>query len=279
MIGRAWKAPSFVFAEAATPCLAKITTSSHLEGLDARRALLVLGIFLAAQVGGGALVGLLAGLGAAARGVDLSDPAASAELTHAMSAPAGMAAMLAAAVALGQLTRSFEWPPWPTGLCRATGQALGWVPATGPELRIGLVTGASLGLAYVWLASGWLPPSSGNRPEPLGQLASSSGLALYVWVFLVLVAAPVLEEFVFRGVLFGGLARSWGAPVAAVVVTGAFVALHLPETGLYWPALVAIALVGASALVVRLRSESLAPAVALHAAYNLVIVLGVLAHA
>ncbi len=83
-----------------------------------------------------------------------------------------------------------------------------------------------------------------------------------------------MEEFLFRGVLFTGFSRSWGVPAASLIVTLMFALVHIPETMHYWPALAAIALTGASALALRLRTGSLGPAVALHAAYNLIIVLG-----
>ena len=41
------------------------------------------------------------------------------------------------------------------------------------------------------------------------------------------IVAPVTEEIVFRGVIFGYL-RRWGLPAAVLVSTALFAALHLP---------------------------------------------------
>jgi membrane protease YdiL (CAAX protease family) len=78
-------------------------------------------------------------------------------------------------------------------------------------------------------------------------------------------------------VMFTGLARSWGTAVAGIVTTLLFLAVHLLEAGLYFPALAAIASMGVAALWLRIRTRSLAPAVALHVGYNAVIIGSVLA--
>jgi membrane protease YdiL (CAAX protease family) len=84
-----------------------------------------------------------------------------------------------------------------------------------------------------------------------------------------------VEEFVFRGVMWTGLSRSWNPWLAAIVVTLVFVALHLPETMGYPPALVGIGVMGLTALAMRVQSGSIVPAMFLHAAYNGMIVAAV----
>jgi membrane protease YdiL (CAAX protease family) len=93
-----------------------------------------------------------------------------------------------------------------------------------------------------------------------------------MWAILAIGVAPPTEELLFRGVLYAGFARSWGARAAAVVTTALFVALHAPEIRGYWPGWMVIASLGALALRARLRTGSLAPAIALHVGYNLALV-------
>ena len=116
----------------------------------------------------------------------------------------------------------------------------------------------------VWLALGWLAGP---------QLRVPGGL--WPWMSLLLVQ-PVLEELVFRGLL-QGQALAWlrrdGQPMrvgpvtlANLLVTIAFVALHLRAQPLAW----ALAVAGPSLVFGHLREafNSVWPAVGLHVFYN-----------
>ena len=61
---------------------------------------------------------------------------------------------------------------------------------------------------------------------------------------MFVVLFPVVEETLFRGFLFTGSAQSWGPSVAGVLTTLVFVAVHMPKVLEYWPALVAVTLIG-----------------------------------
>jgi membrane protease YdiL (CAAX protease family) len=115
------------------------------------------------------------------------------------------------------------------------------------------------------------PPAFGA-----GKALLSFGWAL-AGAALALLAAPVLEELFFRGVLLQGFARSWGLRVSSVLVTVLFWMLHLSETIGYWPANVAIVALAVVALVARLRTGSLGAAVAAHLGYNVLVVAAVYA--
>lgn len=90
-----------------------------------------------------------------------------------------------------------------------------------------------------------------------------------VWLAFVLavVAAPVSEELLFRGFLYGGLAQSRIGPVGAIAVTSALWALvHIQYA---WPILVQIFVYGAVFGVARWRTGSLWPSLVAHALINL----------
>ena len=116
----------------------------------------------------------------------------------------------------------------------------------------------------VWLALGWLVGAPLRVP-----------LGAWAWVSLVLVQ-PLLEELVFRGLL-QGQALAWlqrgGRPMrlgpltlANLLVTVAFVALHLRAQPLAWALAVAVPSLVFGHL--RERFNSVWPAVGLHAYYN-----------
>ena len=58
---------------------------------------------------------------------------------------------------------------------------------------------------------------------------SARGLSANVWIpLLAVVAAPIFEEFIFRGLIFGGLRRSLDAFPAIVASAAVFAIVHPP---------------------------------------------------
>jgi membrane protease YdiL (CAAX protease family) len=128
--------------------------------------------------------------------------------------------------------------------------------------------GLSLGVGFFALTEyGVLPPD--DLPQPLFDAMMGAPLLLQVgWAFLFVVLFPVVEESLFRGFLFTGLAQSWGPILAGIVTTVLFVAVHMPKVLEYWPALVAVSLIGSLTVLIRIRAGSLAPGIAMHCTYN-----------
>ena len=73
-----------------------------------------------------------------------------------------------------------------------------------------------------------LPPD--DLPQPLFDAMIAAPLLLKIgWALMFVVLFPVVEELLFRGFLFTGLAQSWGPTVAGVLTTLVFVAVHMPK--------------------------------------------------
>jgi membrane protease YdiL (CAAX protease family) len=89
-------------------------------------------------------------------------------------------------------------------------------------------------------------------------------------VFVVSFVGPCIEEFFFRGALFGALRRGHGAVVTMAVVSLCFVAAHL-DLRLLLPLLPAAWLMAE----VRERTHSIWPSLALHTGFNSLTLLGV----
>lgn len=95
-----------------------------------------------------------------------------------------------------------------------------------PGFRQGLIWSVGFAavagvLFLILLAIGQQPLTMIRTPLPTGPFQPS----LY---FLVGgIVAPVAEEIVFRGIIFGYL-RRWGVPAAVLISTALFGALHLP---------------------------------------------------
>jgi len=140
------------------------------------------------------------------------------------------------------------------------------------ELWRFVLLGLGLGLGFFALTEyGVLPPD--DLPQPIFDALLTAPLLLQIgWVLMIVLLFPVVEEILFRGFLFTGLAQSWGQTLAGIVTTVLFVAVHMPKVLEYWPALFAVTLIGTLTVFIRIRTGSLAPGIALHSTYNGVLV-------
>lgn len=142
--------------------------------------------------------------------------------------------------------------------------ALGWSwsPRLGPWACIGL------GFLLVIVASAVAKVIGGEITTPLDQIINSSPAARYLISFFAVATAPIVEEFVYRGVLFAPLQRWVGPAFAVVVVLLLFTVIHVPQ---YWPNLGVIAAVGLLSVVltvIRAYTGRLLPCVAIHFVFN-----------
>ena len=84
-----------------------------------------------------------------------------------------------------------------------------------------------------------------------------------LWLAVIaIVAAPIFEEFIFRGLIFGGLRRSFGFMPAAVASAAIFAIVHPP------PSVIPVFLMGLAAAFAYERTGMLAAPMAVHAIYN-----------
>jgi membrane protease YdiL (CAAX protease family) len=93
--------------------------------------------------------------------------------------------------------------------------------------------------------------------------ASKSYASLGLWTLpLALIAAPLFEEFIFRGLIFGGLRRSFGVWPAALASAALFAIVHPAFS------IIPVFILGACAALVYERSRSLLAPMIVHAVYN-----------
>jgi len=93
---------------------------------------------------------------------------------------------------------------------------------------------------------------------------------------MALLVAPVVEELLFRGVVYGGYRSSYGPVRAALLTTTVFWLLHLTEMIYFWPSMIGVAGLAIAALWFRLRSAAIGPAVAVHFGYNAVLAVAII---
>ena len=132
-------------------------------------------------------------------------------------------------------------------------------------LLLGLAGGgaaAVCGLAYIAIAS---------RLDLLPQLRlpDDKTQTPLIWLgLLAVLAAPVFEEFIFRGLIFGGLRRTYGVTASMLASAAIFAIIHPPLS------VVPVFLMALCAAYVYERSRMLIAPMLVHAIYNAV-VLGV----
>jgi membrane protease YdiL (CAAX protease family) len=229
----------------------------------------ILAAFLGAQMVVAVVVGVLAGRGklGAPGGIVAAPGKAMPAVDLRVALGAALAGtLLAGVVALLMVRRTFARP----GGAGAR-VAVGWRAAsTRACLRAAL---QGLGIVAAFVVVGVVLPGPRHGLGSLASAASAGGWARAAWAVLAIGLAPPIEELVFRGVLYAGFAQRWSPRVAGTISVALFVSLHVAEIAAYVPAWLAIAAVGALALRARVVTGSLAPAIALHASYNLGLVL------
>ena len=100
------------------------------------------------------------------------------------------------------------------------------------------------------------------------RILKSSKPALYTIAFLAVFTAPLVEEVVYRGVLYSAFQRSIGTAAAVVLVTLLFALVHVPQ---YYPSFSTIFLLTLLSLIltlVRVYTGNLLPCIVLHTIFN-----------
>lgn len=167
-------------------------------------------------------------------------------------------------VVLARLRRNLAGASWPAVLA-----ALGWRGAPRRTILRWALFGAGLAALYAAVViPHLLPPSSQDIASMSDLLDAKTPLGKIALILLAVAIAPPLEEFVFRGILLNGFGASWGTWPAIVGSVACFALGHLDQVGSYWPAFLGIIIMAAIATGLRLRYRSLFPGIAMHAAYN-----------
>lgn len=113
-----------------------------------------------------------------------------------------------------------------------------------------------------------LAPFAPEPSHPISEelrLAEGAPMMLLSLFFVAAMVAPFFEEVVFRGLLTPALGAALRNPVLAVVISSVLFALIHPQGPTIWPALAGT---GAVAAIVAYQTQSLIPAIVMHAVHN-----------
>ena len=107
-----------------------------------------------------------------------------------------------------------------------------------------------------------------EQENELLRILKSSRSAVFLVAFMATFTAPLVEEVVYRGVLYSALQRSLGVWPAVAMVTVLFALVHLPQ---YYPShstMFLLLLLSLILTLVRVKTGSLLPCIVLHTIFN-----------
>jgi membrane protease YdiL (CAAX protease family) len=234
--------------------------------LNAKSATLIFIFMFVAQILGAMVGGAVVVAIAATHGLDLTDKLRITKLVN--SSPVTItAAMLAGAIAtlMGSicLVRPALKDTSPTGAA--------WVLGSRRELLKGLGLGLVVALGSA-LINGVLSIAIHPRFGPLTTMALTPGICQITYAILAVLVVPAPEEFLFRGVMYGGYLQSFGTRKAIIITSAIFVLMHASELIHFLPAALGILGLALTALYMRIRASAIGPAIAVHVGYNFVVV-------
>jgi membrane protease YdiL (CAAX protease family) len=131
---------------------------------------------------------------------------------------------------------------------------------------VGVAAGAALGVVgHGYQAAMRLIPAIEEMMRKSQEVMAGDPNLKAAYFVMAVLFAPFAEEYLFRGLLFRALDREWGG-WRAVIGSAAFFAIYHPPFA--WPLVFSL---GVANAVIFKKTGRLAPAVALHMIYNLIV--------
>ena len=127
----------------------------------------------------------------------------------------------------------------------------------------------SAGIALSLFVVAWLTTALfGGKETDLDRILQSSRAAALVLAFLAVATAPLVEEFIYRGLLYSALQRVIGRLFAVIVVAAMFAGLHMWQYRQNIGAILSIFVLSLALTVVRARTGRLLPCYIIHVVFN-----------
>lgn len=107
-----------------------------------------------------------------------------------------------------------------------------------------------------------------EQENELMRILRSSRYVVFLVAFMATFTAPLVEEVVYRGILYSAVQRSAGVGFAIAIVTFLFAVVHLPQ---YYPSIstmIMLTLLSLILTLVRAKTNNLLPCVILHTIFN-----------
>lgn len=124
-------------------------------------------------------------------------------------------------------------------------------------------------LALLLLGIGWLVTTlyGGNKTQ-LDLLVESSMQARFATAFVAVATAPLIEELIYRGVIYSALERAAGMGVAITLVSLLFAGVHVFQYSNNIAVIIVITLLSVTLTVTRAVSGKVLPSFIIHFVFN-----------
>jgi CAAX protease family protein len=146
---------------------------------------------------------------------------------------------------------------------RSLKEAFGW--SWSPRFGLAASSAVAILLFFVTLfLIGWL----GGQKTDLDRILESSRAAAIALAFIAVATAPLVEEMIYRGLLYSAFQRVIGPWPAVALVAAMFAGLHVVQ---YWPnvgAISSITLLSVALTMIRARTGRLLPCFVVHLVFN-----------
>jgi uncharacterized protein len=164
------------------------------------------------------------------------------------------------------------------------GRTFGWRRPRWIDLGYGALAfvGTFVGRIVIGVVANGLSHGHALKESQNLQLDNVTWVTIALLVAVVVIAAPVSEELVFRGLLLRTFMRKWGFWPAALLSTLIFALFHTYEVDTLAGAITlaaAVGVVGLANCVLNRYTDRLAAGIGLHACFNLVAIIVLIAQA
>lgn len=124
-------------------------------------------------------------------------------------------------------------------------------------------------IATVLLVIGWaLTTALGGSKTQLDLIVESSMVARFITALAAVATAPLVEELIYRGVLYSAIERAAGVGIAVAVVTLMFAGVHVFQYSNNIGVIAVITMLSLALTIIRAYSGSVFPPFIVHLVFN-----------
>ena len=114
----------------------------------------------------------------------------------------------------------------------------------------------------------------GTTETDFDRMMKSSRTAVFLIAFFATFTAPLVEEVVYRGLLYSAFQRRFGVILAVVLVTVLFTAVHIPQYSSQsvpnYASIITLLMLSLTLTLLRVHTKNLLPCILLHTVVNAV---------
>jgi membrane protease YdiL (CAAX protease family) len=111
-----------------------------------------------------------------------------------------------------------------------------------------------------------------EQENEMDKMIKSSQAAVFLVAFFATFTAPLVEELVYRGILYSALQRRFGITLAVAFVTLLFAAIHIPQYSSNnvpdYGTIILLLLLSLVLTLIRVKTKNLLPCIVLHTVFN-----------